>query len=333
MLRRASKDGLDHRLCHHANLALSGPLVERVCWTVGVTLNPASHNRSAFEDGVPTDTGHGHIGAGKIDILKDQHPAAHGNTVLRERGDNARGSVGYRAVEQKNGANCLILRRVGHIETDLAVVDGDGLEGPGPVPVHENSRVAVVEAQVAGGELLVANEHAVVAAIEGQVGHETTGAVVHEDTLLLVGVAASPDHLEADVLQAGCLTDLPVDTSTAVHRHGPEVDDKVANGAEEVVLVGVPIGAVILVRVGVNHRHACKVGGCFDHRKINGITDYLSVVILDDGLRDNVCTGRKVNQSGSGGGGIASFSAPIPGRYGLVDRRSIIGYSVTYILG
>ncbi len=55
----------------------------------------------------------------------------------------------------------------GHIDTDTAVVDCNGLEVPKPIPVHEDGGLDVVEDQVTGGKLLVAQEGPVMATIEG----------------------------------------------------------------------------------------------------------------------------------------------------------------------
>jgi hypothetical protein len=43
--------------------------------------------------------------------------------------------------------------------------------------------LAVIEGQISGGELLISKECTVFTSIEGQISHETTGAVVHKDTL------------------------------------------------------------------------------------------------------------------------------------------------------
>lgn len=54
-----------------------------------------------------------------------------------------------------------------------------------PVPVHVNSRLTAIKCQVASRELLISKECTVLSAIKGQVCHEATAAVVHEDSLLL----------------------------------------------------------------------------------------------------------------------------------------------------
>lgn len=52
-----------------------------------------------------------------------------------------------------------------------------------PVPVHEDRCLDVVKGQVAGGELLIPKEGSVLSTIEGKIGHEATGSIVHEDAL------------------------------------------------------------------------------------------------------------------------------------------------------
>ena len=77
-------------------------------------------------------------------------------------------------------------------------------------------------------------------------------------------------------------------------RHVPEVDDKVANAPEEVVLVDIPAFAV-LRRVGVDDSHASKVGGSEKGRRVGRITNELGVVVGNDGGRDDVGTRGGVN--------------------------------------
>ena len=98
----------------------------------------------------------------------------------------------------------MISRAVGHINTDAAVVDCNGLEIPEPVPIHEYGCLDVVEDEIASRELLAPKEGAVMPAIEHEVGHPAAGAVVHEDALLSV-VVTSLDHLKTDVLETSSL--------------------------------------------------------------------------------------------------------------------------------
>ncbi len=202
-------------------------------------------------------------------------------------------------------ADGLISSAVGHVDTDAAVVDCNGLEIPQPVPVHEDGGLDVVEGQVTGGELLVTQKGPVMAAVEDQVCHPASGAVVHENAELLVVVAAF-DHLEADVLQTSSLSDLPMDPGTCRSRKACQVNDEVSDLTEEVVLVGVPICPGIGIRVGVNNCDAYKIGSSFEDGQADGISDELRVVQLNNRLADNVGTGRKVDDGWGDGGGVTS---------------------------
>lgn len=108
------------------------------------------------------------------------------------------------------------------------------------VPVHEHSSLAVVEGQVAGSELLIAEEGSVFATVECQVGHEAARTIVHEDSLLCIGSSSIGTHVEDNVLERSSLGNLPVNTGSDSNRHRSGVDDEVADLAKEVVLVRVP---------------------------------------------------------------------------------------------
>ena len=105
--------------------------------------------------------------------------------------------------------------------------------------VEVDGCVAVGELQVARSELLAANEHAVAATFEGEVAAESTGAIVHKDTLLTAALV----HLEVDILKTGGLCDLPMDCGCGIGG-ASKVEDQVANLAEEVVLVDEPLNAI-----------------------------------------------------------------------------------------
>ena len=81
--------------------------------------------------------------------------------------------------------------------------------------------------------MLVAEGRADVAAVEDEVAEESTGAVLHEDTLVLI--ASSSGHLEDDVDQGRGLRHLPVDAGgTTVDL--TEINDEVADGAEATLI-------------------------------------------------------------------------------------------------
>lgn len=296
---------------------------------IRVTLHPRVDDGATGKDSVARKPSNSNSGTSEVNVVENQGTTADGNAVGRESSDHSLGGVGELAVRDQDRSDSLVLGRVRHVETDLAVVDVERLEGPQPVPVHEDGRVAVVEGHVAGGELLVAQEHAVVSTVESQVGHEATGAVVHEDTHLLVGITASLDHLKANVLQAGSLSNLPVDTGSGALRHSREIDNEVANRAEEVVLVGVPVGTVIVVRVGVDNSNTLESRSGLQSGNIERITNHLGVVVLDDGLGDNIGTGWEVNQSRSNSGRVAVFSTAVARRDSLVNGIGVISGAIT----
>ena len=71
---------------------------------------------------------------------------------------------------------------------------------------------------------------------------------------------------------------------------------KVANLAEKVVLVDVPVAAVIVVGVRVDDCHALKAGRRLDCWGCDGIANELGVVVLNDGLTDDICARGKVDE-------------------------------------
>jgi hypothetical protein len=115
--------------------------------------------------------------------------------------------------------------------------------------------------------LLIAEESTVVASIESQVTHKATRAIVHEDSLLLVIRTTTLNHVEDDILQAGGLSDLPMNASASRHGKTSEVDDKIADLAVEVVLVGVPVDTTSSIRVRVDDSNTLEVGAWLEDRK------------------------------------------------------------------
>ena len=67
----------------------------------------------------------------------------------------------------------------------------------------------MIEGQIPSSELLVSDEHPVVAPIEDQVREESTRTIVHKDAFLSI-VGATLNHFKDDVLQAGSLSNLPL---------------------------------------------------------------------------------------------------------------------------
>ena len=108
------------------------------------------------------------------------------------------------------------------------------------------------------------------------------------------------------------------------------IDDKVSHLAKEIVLVGVPIGALLVVRVRVNNGDTSEGGRCFDCRKCNRIAHKLGVIILNQWLADEVRSRWKVNESWGYGTGVAAFTAAVAITDGGIDCCGVIGVTVTF---
>jgi hypothetical protein len=293
-----------------------------------VTLSPGLDLGAALDKDVAGSADDSRLRAGEVNVLQDQSTTSHGDTVLSEGSVDTDGSVDKLAVEHEDGADGLVGGAVGHVETNLAVVDEDALHGPEPVPVHVDGGAAVVEGHVAGSELLRAEESTDTTTVEGEVSHETTGAVVLEDTLLvLAGVALG--HLKTDVLERGGLRDLPVNTSGSLGSRN--VNDEVADLTVEVVLVGEPVGTITTwdIRICVHDSHALEGGGSLDGGEVVDITNKLGVVVLDDGFAHSVGTSREVNDSRSCGRRVTALAASLAISNGLVDSRSVVSSTIT----
>ena len=267
--------------------------------------------------------------ARQVDVVENESTVGLGRgRVVRSPDTNF--GVLEGAVNNEDGANRLAgWPAVGHVDANLTVVDSDVLEGPSPVPVHEDGRLAAVEGHVARRELLAAKERTILAAVESEIRHEATGAVVHEDSQLSVLLAAICPHVEDDVLEACRLRHLPVDTSSLGERHGSQVNVKVADLAEEVVLVHPEVVAFVVVGVSVDDGHAFELGQSLDRRAVDGVADQLGVVELNDGLADGVCAWREVHQCRSGGARGATLATSLTIGDGLVDCFRVVGRAVT----
>lgn len=180
----------------------------------------------------------------------------------------------------------------------------------------------MIEGQITGSELLIANEHAVVAPVEDQVGIKSTGTVIHEDARLLVA-GATLNHFKDDVLQAGGLSNLPVNTGSTSSRHGCNVNDKIAYLTIEVILIGVPVISV-RVWVRIDDGNAREAGRCFDCGNTNRIADELCVIVLDDRRADEVCSRWKVHKSRGYCSGIAALTAAVAISNGSVDCCGVV---------
>lgn len=297
---------------------------------VSTALNPRVDLGVAGEDGSLSALVLDGDGDGRrhVDVVEDQGTvgARLGGVV---GGENTDLSVGDLAVEQENRTDVLDVLAGSHVNTDVATVNVESVEGPDPVPVHVDSSVAVAESHVASSKLLTTEETTVLATNEHKISHEAAGAVVDKDALLDVVLALVLNHLEDNVLERSSLGDLPVDTGTRSLGHAGEVDLEVSDLAEKVVLVGVPVVALVVVGVAVDDGHAGKVGGGLENGKGLDIADHVGVVVGEDGLGDDVGAGREVNKSRADGARVAAETAAVAIREGGVDGLGIVSSAIT----
>lgn len=120
-----------------------------------------------------------------------------------------------------------------------------------------------------------------------------------------------------------------MNASTLRDRLSGDVDDKVADLTEEVVLVHPPVGAIIFIRVGVDDGHAGERGSSLESRGVGSIAHELGVVVLNNRLADEVCAGREVDHSRSDGRRLAVQATTSTRGDGAVDGICVVGDSIT----
>ena len=223
-------------------------------------MNPARHHRATCQKGCPSDADNGISAAGEIDVVDYQGiPCGWRIATRAESCYDALWRADKLAVLKEDGAHSRVSWiPLGHIYANATVVDSERLEAPNPVPVHVDGRVAIIEGQVSSRKLLIPNEHAVFAAIEDQIGIKPTRAIVHKYAVLCI-VGAALNHIEHNVLQAGSLSDLPVNAGSSSGRHTGNVNDQIADLPIELILVCVPVVWAV-VRVSINDGHTREAG-------------------------------------------------------------------------
>lgn len=122
-----------------------------------------------------------------------------------------------------------------------------------------------------------------------------------------------------------------MDTSSGSWRHAGQIDHEVPDGAEEVVLVCVPVLPRVGVGIRIDDRHTREVRRRFEHRQIERVTNQLRVVVLNNGFRHQIRARWEVHQGRSGGLRIAAETTPIPSRYGGIDGLRVVRGPVTYM--
>lgn len=160
------------------------------------------------------------------------------------------------------------------------------------------------------------------------IDHETTGTIVHKDTKLLVSASTISAHIEDNILQTGSLRNLPVNTSTVGEWHGREVNIKVSDLTEEVVLVGKPVDSTIFIWVGIDDSHASEVGSGLECWNVESITDHVGVVVLLQWSADHVRSWWEVDEGWCDSRRVATLSTAVTGSNGAIDGSSVVAGAI-----
>ena len=113
------------------------------------------------------------------------------------------------------------------------------------------------------------------------------------------------------------------------------VDDQVADLSPEDIGCTVAQVAGVLVRVGLDQADVSALGGKVgrrsDGRQAVRVSNHLSIVIVDDGGRDQVCARGEVNHRRGGGRRRArARSASVASGDGGVDGGGVVGHTITF---
>lgn len=145
--------------------------------------------------------------------------------------------------------------------------------------------------------------------------------------LLCEGTSSVSPHVEDNILKRSSLSDLPMNTSSNIHRHSCEIDNEIADLAEEIILVGVPIDSPIGIWVWVEKSNTSEVWKSLDSGNRNCVANKLCVIELDNGFANPVCSRGEVDKSGSDRRWITSLTTTSTSSNSSVDSYRIIGRS------
>lgn len=120
--------------------------------------------------------------------------------------------------------------------------------------------------------------------------------IIHENALLPV-VLTTYSHVHDEIGQRSSLSDLPMNTCACCFGQPCDVQDKITDLSVEVVLISIPATAALtrIVDVRIKKCDTVEVSGSDDRRRINCVSNQLSVVVENDGRADNVSTRRNVD--------------------------------------
>ncbi len=119
-----------------------------------------------------------------------------------------------------------------------------------------------------------------------------------------------------------------MNTSTATERHTGQVNNKVTNLAEEVVLIRKPVDSSILVRIGVNNSHAREAGSGLKSWGVDSIANHMSVIVLLQWRADHVNTWGEIYQCWCNGCRITTLSTASAGSDGIVDGDRVVSRAI-----
>ena len=122
---------------------------------------------------------------------------------------------------------------------------------------------------------------------------------------------------------------LPVNTSAGAGRETCQINYEVPDLAEEVILVGVPILACIIIGIRIDHRNTRKVRCSLKRWKGYCITNELGVVQLYNRFADDVGTRGKVYDRWSDCARVAALAAAVSVWNGRIDCCRVVRCSVS----
>ena len=170
VLRTGTSEELALRVEERAGLVRRHKSLLNECVPVSnlpLALGPRCDDASTLQDSRARSVLNSYGAPTEVDIVNNEGATGGWGVLLaldKGRLDTDR-SVDKGGINENNRTDSLG-RSVGHVDTDITVVDVQTLEGPDPVPVHEDGGVAAVECHVAAGELLVTEEGSVVSTVE-----------------------------------------------------------------------------------------------------------------------------------------------------------------------
>ena len=133
-------------------------------------------------------------------------------------------------------------------------------------------------------------------------------------------------HMNLDILNTCRLTHRPMNTrSSSTRRDGGQVKDQVSNLLEEYICRCPALISITLILVSVNHAESREARSGLENGESIRIADYVSIVVIDNGCGDYICSGWEVNDGWcSCGGFTACWRETTSVAYSAVDRGRVV---------